>query len=139
MKDGTVITDFNNFKFAEDDDKELVIGEIFVSNTQEPDTHDFVRFNLGEVPDDDQWKDNDHESRFRIDQKDEKFYLVLNDDSDIRWSNLPENDKFFSVRIIATDLRGNQLATTQKVYIVIKLNVLKQQWKMLKFIKLKLQ
>ena len=114
---GTVITDINNFKFAEDDDKELVIGEIFVSNTQEPDTHDFVRFNLGEVPDDDQWKDNDHESRFRIDQKDEKFYLVLNDDSDIRWSNLPENDKFFSVRIIATDLRGNQLATTQRVFV----------------------
>ena len=24
---------------------------------------------------------------------------------------------FFSVRIIATDLRGNQLATTQKVYV----------------------
>ena len=41
----------------------------------------------------------------------------MNDDSDIRWANLPENKKYFAVRIIATDLRGNQLATTQKVYI----------------------
>ena len=41
-------------------------------------TYDFVRINLGDVPDDDIDKDVDHISRFRIDQKDEKFYLVLN-------------------------------------------------------------
>ena len=116
-EDGTTITSNTNFDFAEDDNKELIIGEIFVSDTQEPDTNDFVRFNLGEVPNDDADKDVDHGTRFRLDQKDEKFYLVLNDDSDIRWSNLPENKKYFSVRIIATDLRGNQFATTEKVYV----------------------
>ena len=116
-EDGTTITDNDNFDFAEDDNKELVIGEIFVSDSQDTDTNDFVRFNLGEVPNDDPDKDVDHGTRFRLDQKDEKFYLVLNDDSDIRWSNLPENKKYFSVRIIATDLRGNQFATTEKVYV----------------------
>ena len=30
---------------------------------------------------------------------------------------LPENENFFQLRIIATDLRGNQLATTQRVYV----------------------
>ena len=114
---GSVISNNNDFNFAEDDDKELVIGEIYVNDTQEPDDHDFVRFNLGEVPNDDPDKDVDHGTRFRLDQKDEKFYLVLNDDSDIRWSNLPSNKKYFSIRIIATDLRGNQLATTEKVYV----------------------
>ena len=94
-----------------------MIGEIFASDTQEPDDHDFVRFNLGQVPNDDPDSDVDHGRRFRIEQKDEKFYLVLNDDSDIRWANLPSNKKYFAVRIIATDLRGNQLATTQKVYV----------------------
>ncbi|AFS47591.1 hypothetical protein HIMB5_00008390 [alpha proteobacterium HIMB5] len=116
-EDGTNITDNTNFDMAEDVDTDFVVGEIFANTTQEPDTNDFVRFNLGEVPDNDADKDVDHGSRFRIDQKDEKFYLVLNDDSDIRWANLPANKKYFSVRIIATDLRGNQLATTEKVYV----------------------
>ena len=116
-EDGTAITDNTNFDMAEDADKEFVIGEVFANSTQEPDTHDFVRFNIGEVPDMDADKDVDHGSRFRIDQKDDKFYLVLNDDSDIRWANLPESKKFFSIRIIATDLRGNQLSTTERVYV----------------------
>ena len=116
-EDGTAITDNTNFDMAEDADKEFVIGEVFVNSTQEPDTHDFVRFNIGEVPDMDADKDVDHGSRFRIDQKDDKFYLVLNDDTDIRWANLPENKKYFSIRIIATDLRGNQLSTTERVYV----------------------
>ena len=116
-EDGTAITNNTNFDMAEDADKDFVIGEIFANRTQEPDTHDFVRFNLGEVPEMDADSDVDHGSRFRIDQKDDKFYLVLNDDSDIRWANLPSNKKYFSVRIIATDLRGNQLATTEKVYV----------------------
>ena len=68
----------------EDDNKDLVVGQIYVTTTgddaQEPDEHDFVRFNLGEVPNDDSDKDVDHGTRFRIDQKDDKFYLVLNDD-----------------------------------------------------------
>jgi len=115
--DGTAITDNNNFDIAEDDNKDLIVGEIYATSTQEPDTHDFVRFNLGEVPNDDSDKDVDHGTRFRIDQKDDKFYLVLNDDSDIRWSNLPSNKKYFSIRIVATDLRGNQLTTTEKVYV----------------------
>ena len=116
-EDGTAITNNTDFDMAEDVDKDFVIGEIFANSTQEPDTHDFVRFNLGEVPEMDADSDVDHGSRFRIDQKDDKFYLVLNDDSDIRWANLPSNKKYFSVRIIATDLRGNQLATTEKVYV----------------------
>ncbi|WP_075506355.1 PilW family protein [Candidatus Pelagibacter communis] len=120
-EDGTAISDKTNFDMAEDANKDLVIGQIYVTTTgddaQEPDDHDFVRFNLGEVPNDDSDKDVDHGTRFRIDQKDDKFYLVLNDDSDIRWANLPTNKKYFAVRIIATDLRGNQLATTEKVHV----------------------
>ena len=116
-EDGTTISNNTNFDIPEDAANEQIVGEIFVNDTQEPDDNDFVRFNLGEVPQDDADKDVDHGSRFRIDQKDEKFYLVLNDDSDIRWANLPANKKYFSIRIIATDLRGNQLATTEKVYI----------------------
>ena len=115
--DGTAISNKVNFDIAEDDDKEFIVGEIYTNSTQEPDTHDFVRFNLGEVPRDDADKDVDHGARFRIDQKDDKFFLVLNDDSDIRWANLPADKKYFSVRIIATDLRGNQFATTEKVYV----------------------
>ena len=42
---------------------------------------------------------------------------MLNNDTDIRWTNLPANKKYFSIRIIATDLKGNQLQTTQKVYV----------------------
>ena len=87
--DGTAITNNINFDLAEDDKKDKIVGEIYASSIQEPDTYDFVRFNLGNVPDDDVDKDVDHVSRFRIDQVDEKFYLVLNDDSDIRWANLP--------------------------------------------------
>ena len=113
----TNITDEANFDMAEDADKELVIGEIYVDDTDEPDDHDFVRFNLGQIPNDDAHKDVDHGTRFRIDQKDEKFYLVLNDDANIRWANLPADKKFFAVRIIATDLRGNKLSTTKKVYV----------------------
>ena len=115
--DGTAITNNTNFNIAEDDDKDLVVGEIYTTSTQEPDTNDFVRFNLGEVPNDDADKDVDHGNRFRIDQKDDKYYLVLNDDADIRWANLPANKKYFSVRIVATDLRGNQLLTTEKIYV----------------------
>ena len=48
--------------------------------------------------------------------KNEKFYLVLNDSTDISWGNLPGNKKYFSVRIIATDLRGNRSEKTKKVY-----------------------
>ena len=69
------------------------------------------------MPDIDIDKDVDHISRFRIDQKDEKFYLVLNDSTDISWGNLPGNKKYFSVRIIATDLRGNRSEKTKKVYV----------------------
>ena len=120
--DGTAITNNINFDLAEDDKKDKIVGEIYASSNQEPDTYDFVRFNLGNVPDDDVDKDVDHVSRFRIDQVDEKFYLVLNDDSDIRWANLPfkgtnNDEKYFSVRIVATDLKGNQRQTTRKVYV----------------------
>ena len=120
--DGTAITNNINFDLAEDDKKDKIVGEIYASSIQEPDTYDFVRFNLGNVPDDDVDKDVDHVSRFRIDQVDEKFYLVLNDDSDIRWANLPfkgtnNDEKYFSVRIVATDLKGNQRQTTRKVYV----------------------
>ena len=69
------------------------------------------------MPADDVDKDVDHVDRFRIDQVDEKFYLVLNNDTDVRWANLPANKKYFSVRIVATDLKGNQLETTKKVYV----------------------
>ena len=113
----TTVSNEADLNFDEDDLKDLVIAKLEVSSTQEPDTYDFVRFNLGEVPQDDPDKDVDHGSRFKIYQKNDKFYLVLNEDSDIRWANLPENKKYFSVRIIATDLRGNQLATTEKVYV----------------------
>jgi hypothetical protein len=113
----TLIIDELDFNIAEDDKKDTDIGEIFTSLTQEPDQFDFVRINLGEVPRDDIDKDVDHISRFRIDQRDEKFYLVLNDETDISWGSLPANKKYFSVRIIATDLRGNQLQTTKKVYV----------------------
>ncbi len=106
-----------NVDIAEDDKRDKVVAELFVSSTNEPDTNDFVRFNLGLVPDDDDDKEVDHVTRFRIDQIGERFYLVLNDHSDIRWGDLPDNKKYFSVRIIATDLRGNQLRTTQKVYV----------------------
>ena len=116
-EDETLITDLMDFDLAEDDKKNKIVGEIYTSSSQEPDTYDFVRFNLGEVPNDDDDKDVDHVDRFRIDQISGKFYLVLNNDSDIRWTNLPANKKYFSIRIIATDLKGNQLQTTQKVYV----------------------
>jgi type II secretory pathway component PulJ len=116
-EDETAITVNTNFDIAEDDNKDKIVGEIYTTSIQEPDTHDFVRFNLGQVPNTDTDKDVDHGSRFRLEQKDNKFYLILNDDTDIRWANLPTNKKYFSIRIIATDLRGNQLATTEKVYI----------------------
>jgi len=93
---------------AEDDKDDVVVAEIFVTSSQEPDANDFVRFNLGQIPMNHPDADVDHAGRFRIDQKDGRFYLVLNDSSDIRWASLPENKKFFKVRIIATDLRGNQ-------------------------------
>jgi hypothetical protein len=106
-----------DFDIAEDDKKNKIVGEIYTSPSQEPDTYDFVRFNLGDVPNDHEDKDVDHVDRFRIDQKNGKFYLVLNNDSDIRWSNSPANKKYFSIRIVATDLKGNQLQTTKKVYV----------------------
>ncbi|MDC0079026.1 hypothetical protein OAJ46_02615, partial [Candidatus Pelagibacter sp.] len=116
-EDQTLITDIINLDIAEDDKKNKIVGEIYTSSSQEPDTYDFVRFNLGNVPADDVDKDVDHVDRFRIDQVDEKFYLVLNNDTDVRWANLPANKKYFSVRIVATDLKGNQLETTKKVYV----------------------
>jgi type II secretory pathway component PulJ len=116
-EDETLITDLMDFDIAEDDKKNKIVGEIYTSSSQEPDTYDFVRFNLGDVPNDHEDKDVDHVDRFRIDQKNGKFYLVLNNDSDIRWSNLPANKKYFSIRIVATDLKGNQLQTTKKVYV----------------------
>jgi hypothetical protein len=115
--DGTLITDLTDFVLAEDDKKNTTVGEIYTSSSQEPDTYDFVRFNLGEVPNDDDDKDVDHVDRFRIDQINGKFFLVLNNDTDIRWTNLPANKKYFSINIVATDLKGNQLQTTQKVYV----------------------
>ena len=115
--DGTLITDPTNFVLAEDDKKDTIVGEIYTSSSQEPDTYDFVRFNLGEVPNDDEDKDVDHVDRFRIDQINGKFFLVLNNDTDIRWTNLPANKKYFSIRIVATDLKGNQYQTTEKVYV----------------------
>ena len=105
----------DNVDIAEDDKRDKVVAELFVTSANEPDTNDFVRFNLGQVPNDDTDKDVDHDARFRIDQKGDRFYLVLNDPSSIRWGDLPEDKKYFSVRIIATDLRGNQLRTTQKI------------------------
>ena len=57
---------------------------------------------------------------------------------DIRWANLPANKKYFAVRIIATDLRGNQLQQ-QKKFMLIELIAQKQQWKIFLFIKQKLQ
>ena len=119
---GTSITNLQDFDIAEDAKKDLTVGEIYASDTDEPDDNDFVRFNLGQVPIDDPDIDVDHGARFRIDQKDEKFYLVLNSatkeqNTSIRWNQLPEDKKYFAIRIIATDLRGNQLATTQKVYV----------------------
>ena len=116
-EDETLITDLMDFDIAEDDKKNKIVGEIYTSSSQEPDTYDFVRFNLGDVPINDDDKDVDHVDRFRIDQKNDKFYLVLNNNSDIRWANLPANKKYFSIRIVATDLKGNQLQTTKKVYV----------------------
>ena len=116
-EDADALTDLTDVDIAEDDKRDKVVAELFVTSANEPDTNDFVRFNLGLVPNDDADKDVDHGARFRIDQKGERFYLVLNDPSSIRWGDLPENKKYFSVRIIATDLRGNQLRTTQKVYV----------------------
>ena len=116
-EDGTLITDDLDFDLAEDDKKDTVVGEIYANQFQELDQYDFVRINLGEVPNTDLDKDVDHVSRFRIDQIDKKFYLVLNDSTNISWGSLPANKKYFSVRIVATDLKGNQLETTKKVYI----------------------
>ena len=115
--DADAMSDLTNFDIAEDDKKDKVVGEIYASSTNDPDTNDFVRVNLGLVPDNDPDKDVDHGSRFRIDQIDDRFYLVLNDPTDIRWANLPSNKKYFAVRLVLTDLRGNQLRTTQKVYV----------------------
>ena len=116
-EDGTSITDLQNVDIEELDLKEKVVAELYASSTNEPDTHDFVRFNLGRLPDDHPDKDVDHGDRFRIDQKDDKFFLVLNNASSIRWSSLPQDKKFFTFRLIGTDLRGNQLITDQKVYV----------------------
>jgi hypothetical protein len=120
--DGTAITNIQDFDIAEDDIKGKIIGQIYTTALQEPDVNDFVRFNLGKVPADDPDIDVDHISRFSIKQEDEKFYLILNSSNNeqntsIRWNTLPENKKYFAVRIIATDLRGNKLSTTQKVYV----------------------
>ena len=122
-EDGTSITDLN---FPEDAKKDYIISEIFASSTDDLDQYDFVRINLGDVPDGDIDKDVDHISRFRIDQKDKKFFLVLNtdnlmdnltEDTNISWGSLPENKKYFSARIIATDLKGKQYEETIKVYV----------------------
>jgi len=118
-EDETLITDLN---FPEDAKKDYIIGEIFASSTDDPDLYDFVRINLGDIPDGDSDKDVDHTSRFRIEQKDKKFFLVLNtdnltEDTNISWGSLPENKKYFSARIIATDLKGKQYEETIKVYV----------------------
>ena len=122
-EDGTSITDLS---FPEDAKKDYIISEIFASSTDDLDQYDFVRINLGDVPDGDSDKDVDHISRFRIDQKDKKFFLVLNtdnltdnltEDTNISWGSLPENKKYFSARIIATDLKGKQYEETIKVYV----------------------
>ena len=75
----------------------------------------FVRFNLGKLDNDDDDIAVKHSNRFRIDQIDEDFYLVLNRDDDNRYSNLPQDKKYFKVRIVATDLRGNQYNKDTKV------------------------
>ena len=116
-EDGQLITDKLNFNIAEDDKVNKIVGEIYTTLLQEPDLYDYVRINLGDVPNDDADKDVDHISRFRIDQKDDKYFLVLNDATDIRWADLPDDKKYFSVRIVATDLKGNRRSTTEKVYI----------------------
>ena len=113
----TTISDDEDLDFDEDSKKELVIAKLEVTSAQEPDTGDFVRFNIGKLENTDSDIDVKHNNRFRIDQKDDKFYLVLNNDDEIRWSNLPQNKKFFKVRIIATDLRGNQYTKDTKVYV----------------------
>ena len=117
-EDGSsTISDETNIAFDEDENEEIVIAKLEVSSTQEPDTADFVRFNIGKLPNDDADIDVKHSNRFRIDQKDKDFYLVLNRHDDNRWSDLPQNKKFFKVRIIATDLRGNQYNKDTKVYV----------------------
>ena len=113
----TVISDDDDLDFDEDAKSDLVIAKLEVSASQEPDTGDFVRFNIGKLDSDDTDIDVKHSNRFRIDQKDKDFYLVLNRDDDNRWSNLPQNKKFFKVRIVATDLRGNQYNKDTKVYV----------------------
>ena len=113
----TTISDDEDLDFDEDEKKELVIAKLEVSSSQEPDTGDFVRFNIGKLESTDSDIAVKHNNRFRIDQKDDKFYLVLNRDDDNRWSDLPQNKKFFKVRIIATDLRGNQYTKDTKVFV----------------------
>ena len=108
----------DDLKFDEDSKKDLVIAKLEVTtgdSGQEPDPSDFVRFNIGKLESDDADIAVKHSNRFRIDQIDEDFYLVLNRDDDNRWSDLPQLKKFFKVRIIATDLRGNQFSKDTKV------------------------
>jgi len=114
----TVISNETDLNFDEDSKKDLVIAKLEVTtgpSGQEPDPSDFVRFNIGKLKSDDADIAVKHSNRFRIDQIDENFYLVLNRDDDNRWSDLPQNKKFFKVRIIATDLRGNQFNKDTKV------------------------
>ena len=108
----------DDLSFDEDEKKDLVIAKLEVTtgvSGQEPDPSDFVRFNIGKLKNDDEDIAVKHSNRFRIDQIDEDFYLVLNRDDDNRYSDLPQNKKFFKVRIIATDLRGNQYSKYTKV------------------------
>ena len=115
----TTISNEDDLNFDEDSKKDLVIAKLEVTttgdNAQEPDPSDFVRFNLGKLDNNDDDIAVKHSNRFRIDQIDEDFYLVLNRDDDNRYSNLPQDKKYFKVRIVATDLRGNQYNKDTKV------------------------
>ena len=119
-EDGSsVLSEDNDLNFNEDSQKNFVIAKLEVTttgdNAQEPDPSDFVRFNIGKLESDDPDIAVKHSNRFRIDQIDKDFYLILNRDDDNRWSDLPQDKKFFKVRIIATDLRGNQYNKDAKV------------------------
>ena len=119
-EDGSsVLSEDNELNFNEDSQKNFVIAKLEVTttgdNAQEPDPSDFVRFNIGKLESDDPDIAVKHSNRFRIDQIDKDFYLVLNRDDDNRYSDLPQDKKFFKVRIIATDLRGNQYNKDAKV------------------------
>ena len=98
-EDGSnVLSENTDLSFDEDSKKDTVIAKLEVTttgdNAQEPDPSDFVRFNIGKLETDDEDIAVKHSNRFRIDQIDKDFYLVLNRDDDNRYSTLPQDKKF---------------------------------------------